>query len=393
MTETEQFIDDHTNDDVQKLALQALRYPTINMAFALRQIAARQKIKSKLPLFFNHISLRYPVQLSIEQSSSEITALYKSNLCEGDSMVDLTGGFGVDCSFMSQNFKQVTYVERNTELCELAKHNFEVLGLKNIEICNADAIEYLCQMASVDVIFIDPARRSSTGKKVFKLSDCEPNIAINFELLLSKSNKILVKLSPMLDLTQVRNELKQINEIHIISVENECKEILLVIEKNKKENTQIKTINYDKKAIQKFDFEADNEFDSISTLTDTAKKYLYEPNASIMKSGAFKTIGERYRLEKLHTHTHLYTSDNLLTNFPGRTFEIVEIFGNSKSDIKLLKNKLNKANISTRNYPISVNEFRKKTGITDGGEAYLFACKINNDALVILQCKKVKFDN
>lgn len=391
MTDTEQFITNHANDDVQKLALQASRYPAIDMAYAVRQIAARQKIKHKIPHFYHHIAIRYPIQLSLEQSSSEITAAYKSEVCKGDRFVDLTGGFGVDCSFMSQKFKQATYVERNAELCELAKHNFEVLGLRNIIIENSNAIAYLNKMEAVNVIFIDPARRSSTGKKVFMLSDCEPDVAINFDILLSKANKIIVKLSPMLDLTQVRKELKQINEIHIVSVENECKEILLVIDKNKLEHTKIKTINFDKKTIQKFDFDADEEVSTVSTLTETAKSYLYEPNALIMKSGAFKIIGERFELEKLHMHTHLYTSDHLIADFPGRIFEIEAVFGNSKTELKLLKSKLKKANISTRNYPLTVNEFRKKTGITDGGDTYLFACKMQNEALVILQCKKVMF--
>lgn len=389
MTLLQQFILDHSDDDVQKLALQASRYPDINMGFAVRQIAGRQKVKYKIPHFYQHIGIEYPVQLSLEQSSSESTALYKSTLCEGNTFADITGGFGVDFNFIAKKFQHAVYVERNHELCKLAEHNFNELGIKNSEVINKDAIDFLQSTTNLDMIYIDPARRSLSGKKVYKLSDCEPDVSENFDLLLSKSDKILIKLSPMLDLSVLQKELKFISDIHIISVENECKEILILIERGVEKIQQIKTINFSKNGNQLFDFKPESEHLAIAELAPEIKKYLYEPNASIFKAGAFKLIGEHYGMQKLHVNTHLYTSDTLFSDFPGRIFEIESVFGNGKADLKTLAKNTPKANIAVRNYPISVDDFRKKTGIKDGGHSYLFACKCYNDQCKILNCKKL----
>ena len=387
--ETKQFIFENINADVHALALQAARFPFVDMALAIRQINGKQKIKTKVPLFFNTDSILYSVQLSLEQSSSELTAKYKSTLCEGNTLTDLTGGFGVDCCFMSERFTQVRYVEHNQELCSLASHNFNALGLKHIEVINAETEKYLMEMPVVDWIFIDPARRSSAGKKVVLLSDCEPDVSLLSSVLLEKASRILIKLSPMMDVTAAVRELPNTAEIHILSVENECKEVLLVLDQEKHIQQHIKTINFGKNdKVDAFEFLQNDETDARITYASSVQTYLYEPNASIMKSGAFKLIAERFELNKLHKNTHLYTSNQLITDFPGRVFEVQNTFGSSKSELKGLTDKIQKANITTRNYPLSVDELRKKLKMKDGGDIYLFACTFANDQKTIVQCVK-----
>ena len=387
--ETKRFIIEHEQDDIYLLSLQSRRYNNIDFEFAIRQINGRQKIRNKVPRFFQNEEIQYPVQLSLEQSSSEITAQYKASLCEGNSLVDLTGGFGVDCCFMSAHFKQVTYVELQTELCKLSSHNFKVLNENHIEVVNALTEEYLSKMEPVDWIFIDPARRSTSGKKVVLLSDCEPDVSALSSQLLNKATNVMIKLSPMMDITAAVRDLPKTSEIHIIAVENECKEILLILSKNAEQKSQIKTINFSRnKRIQLFEFETNDEVNASSVLTSEIQKYLYEPNAAVMKSGAFKLIGNRFGIYKLHINTHLYTSNELLPEFPGRVFEVVKTWSNSNIEMKDMAKHLPKANISTRNYPLSVEELRKKLKIKDGGDIYLFACILANEEKVIIECKK-----
>jgi 16S rRNA G966 N2-methylase RsmD len=327
----------------------------------------------------------------LEQSSSESTAKYKSSLCEGNILVDLTGGFGVDCCFMSVHFKQVIYVERQQELCELAIHNFRVLDRPHIQVIHAETEKYLTTMEHVDWIFIDPARRSSTGRKVVLLSDCEPDVSALSSLLLQKSTRVMIKLSPMMDITAAIKELPNTAEVHILSVENECKEVLLVLDQETHANQKIKTLNIGKNdKTDTFEFYQEEENTAQSTYATMVAKYLYEPNSSVMKSGAFKLIANRFGLYKLHKNTHLYTSDKLSLEFPGRIFEVYSQWGNSKKEMIELADKTPKANISTRNYPLSVDELRKKLKIKDGGEVYLFACTLANEQKVIVECKKVE---
>lgn len=384
------FIRTHENDDIFAVSLASRNSDKVDYQLAIRQISGRKKVKLKVPVFYNCPYILYPVQLSLEQSSSESTALYKAAHCKGETFVDLTGGFGVDCSFIARNFSHAVYVERNNELCTLASHNFEALGLKQIQVINSDAEAYLKTMSPVDVLFIDPARRSNTGKKVFRLSDCEPDIGQIYQLLKAKAQRVLIKLSPMLDLSQLMAELKTINEIHIISVDNECKEILLLVDSTLSNDTLIHTINITGEEQQVFSFKSYDESQSTALLATEIGSYLYEPNASILKAGAFKTIGNQYNLKKLHTNTHLYTSDALLPHFPGRIFKVDAVSGTSKADIKTLKNTVPKANVSVRNYPQSVEAFRQKTGIREGGNVYLFACKTADERLAVIQCSRVK---
>jgi len=388
--ETKQFIALHEKEDIFALKLKYKNVPGVDIELAIRQITGKQKIKSKVPLFYNTEDLLYPAQLSLEQSSSELTATYKSSLCEGKRLVDLTGGFGVDCCFMSRRFKQVTYVERQVELCELALHNFHALGNEQIEVIHAETGSYLDTMEHADWIFIDPARRSSNGSKVVFLSDCEPNVLDLSKLLLEKASRVLIKLSPMMDITAALRDLPFTNEVHIISVENECKEVLLIMSREVQEDIKVKTINLGvNKGNQEFGFSIDDESIAEASYTSIVGKYLYEPNAAIMKSGAFRLIGKRFNLHKLHINTHLYTSDELSVEFPGRIFEVQKLWGNSKSELKELYLNVPKANITTRNYPISVDELRKKLKIKEGGECYLFACTLNNEQKAVIECKKI----
>ena len=390
--ETYQFINDHITDNVHQLILESFRFPLVDMPLAIRQINGKQKIKTKIPSFFQNNNVLYPVQLSLEQSSSESTAKYKSTICEGKSLTDLTGGFGIDCYFLSQHFKEVTYVEQNPELCEIAAHNFNVLARKNINIINTKSEFFLSNMSLVDWIFIDPSRRSELGNKVVFLSDCEPDVSALSSILMEKARKVMIKLSPMLDISAAVRELPNTSEIHIISLENECKEVLLILSKQANSNKKIKTINIRKnKPDQIFEFNSDDEFGSKARIDSTLGKYLYEPNASVMKSGAFKLIGNKFGFAKLHINTHLYTSPELSLEFPGRIFEVQKVWGNSKQELKKFSKIFPKANISIRNYPLSVEELRKKLKIKDGGEVYLIACTLANQKKVIIECRKNKF--
>ena len=319
---TIEFIRAHSQDDVRLLALQAPRYPDVDMPAAIVQIAGRQAAANKIPSWQSIEELWYPRHLSLEQCSSEITAQYKSTLADGETLADLTGGFGIDCAFMASRFRKVSYVERQEELCEIAKHNFPLLGLKHITVYNEDGVVHLQKMEPVDCIFIDPARRNEYGGKTIAISDCEPDVAELEELLLSKGKQIIIKLSPMLDLTLALKSMKRTREVHIISVNNECKELLLIIGNEPSQLIPIHCINLTSKEKQTFTFTREEELEAECLYTKEPGKYLYEPNASILKAGAFRSIASRYKVKKLHPNSHLYTSDLWIENFPGRSFQI-----------------------------------------------------------------------
>lgn len=385
------FIDEHTNDDVTLLSLQAARFPDVDIPFAIRQISGKQKVREKIPTFYNCRELLYPLKLSLEQSSSEITAKHKSALCEGEVLYDLTGGFGVDCFFLSSRFRQVFYVEAQTELCQLAEHNFSALGRANISIINDTAENFLNNYMDADWIYLDPARRLESGKKAVLLSDCEPNVALLQDKLLEKANCVMIKLSPMFDIAALRHELKHIREIHIVAVANECREIIVMLERNYNAQPEIKTTNYSRiGTIEKFEFTAGDEQGAEITFTTALRQYLYEPNAAIMKSGAFGLISEKFRLSKLHINSHLYTSDCLIDDFPGRIFCVQTTIDFSKKSLSNLNDEVKKANLTIRNFPLTVNELRKKLKIPEGGDVYLFATTLADNKKVLVKCSKVK---
>lgn len=385
---TIEFIRAHSRDDVRLLALQAPRYPDVDMPAAIVQIAGRQAAANKIPSWQSIEELWYPRHLSMEQCSSEITAQYKSTLADGETLADLTGGFGIDCAFMARRFRKVSYVERQEELCEIAKHNFPLLGLKHITVYNEDGVAHLQKMEPVDCIFIDPARRNEHGGKTIAISDCEPDVEELEELLLSKGKQIIIKLSPMLDLTLALKNMKHVREVHVISVNNECKELLLIIRNKPSLLIPIHCINLTPKEKQTFTFTREGELTSECLYTKELGKYLYEPNASILKAGAFRSIASRYEVKKLHPNSHLYTSDLWIENFPGRSFLITGQCSFNKKEIKETIGELKKANITVRNFPATVAEIRKRTKLSDGGEVYLFATTLSNEQKVFIKCSK-----
>lgn len=404
-SETLQFIREHQLDDVRSLALQARKYPNVDMTTAITQIAGRKVAAEKIPSWGKLEDIWYPKHLSLEQCSSEITAQYKAKILsnfrknlasESNSFVDLTGGFGIDCSFLAAGFGTATYVERQEELCEIAAHNFPVLGLNHITVRNEDGVAYLRAMPSVECIFLDPARRNEHGGKTVAISDCEPNVAELEELLLSKANCVMVKLSPMLDLTLALKELRHTQEVHIISVNNECKELLLLLGASTKDEEKteipIHCINLSTKGMQEmqqFTFTREQEQRSECTYTSSLSTYLYEPNASLLKAGAYRSIAVAYSLKKLHPNSHLYTSDTLVEHFPGRVFSIINQFSLNKKEIKEGLSDLKKANITFRNFPATVAELRKRTKLADGGDTYLFASTLNNEQKLLIRCEKI----
>ena len=275
--ETQQFIREHLSDNVRTLALQAKKYPNVDMPTAITQIAGRQTAAEKIPSWKEIEDIWYPKHLSLEQCSSEITARYKASLLQGDSLTDLTAGFGIDCSFLAAGFQSVTYVERQEELCEIAAHNFPILNLNHITVRNEDGVDHLKAMSPVDCIFLDPARRNEHGGKTVAISDCEPDVAELEELLLSKANRIMVKLSPMLDLTLALKELEYTQEVHIISVNNECKELLLLLGQNPSAEVPIHCVNLSTKGEQEeqhFVFTREQEQRSECAYSDALEYYL-----------------------------------------------------------------------------------------------------------------------
>ncbi len=392
--ETLRFIEENLKADVRSLALQAKKYPQVDMAMAVVQIAGRQIAEAKVPSWHRTEGLFYPKHLSMEQCSSEVTALYKASLVEGETFADLTGGFGIDCSFLSRRFKKADYVERQAELCELARHNFPLLGLE-IDVHNEDGVEYLKRMQPVDCLFLDPARRDGHGGKTVAISDCEPDVSALEDLLVEKAKTVMVKLSPMLDLSLALRDLKYVREIHVVSTDNECKELLLILQKSPiSSQVSIHCINAlgasnGCRIYQEYTFTQEQERTSDCLLAKEVGTYLYEPNASILKAGAYRSLTQAYPIEKLHVSSHLYTSSRFIEDFPGRRFQVKAVSGFGKKDLKTFLQGMEKANLTIRNFPSSVAELRKRLKLKEGGEDYIFATTLADESKVLIKCKKV----
>ncbi|MFK5879862.1 MAG: class I SAM-dependent methyltransferase [Flavobacteriaceae bacterium] len=384
-TNIQLFINDNIKADISKVLLKGVSFSNVSTKEIVEQIEAKKRCKNKLPTWFATENIYYPNKLNIEQTSSEITANYKSELLKGDSIIDLTGGFGVDCFYFSKRFKNVTHCEINQELSEIVTHNYPQLKTTNVKTIATDGIAYLQNSdLKFDWIYIDPSRRNDVKGKVFLLDDCLPNVPKNINSLFNHSDNILIKVSPILDISSAINELKFVKEIHVVAVNNEVKELLFILKKGFKESVKIKTINLQKEQHQLFEF----VFGKSKTPNyGLPKNYIYEPNVAILKSGGFTEIANQLDLEKLHQHSHLYTS-NFLIDFPGRRFELKHNISFDKKQLKkLIPSK--KANITTRNFPQSVAQIRKKTGIKDGGDDYLFCTTDCSNKKIILLCQKV----
>lgn len=367
--EIQAYINEHLNDDVADLGLRSdLRHHSFFKEI-LEQIKSKKRAQSKLPTWFAQTDIIFPPTLSMEQCSSELTAQYKAQLLSGKNLADLTGGFGIDTYYLSQQFEKTEYVEQNEKLSELAAHNFTVFGA-NIKVNHQTSEEFLKQAKSFDWIYLDPARRDGANHKVYRLEDCTPDILNLQNALFEKSAKVLVKLSPMLDIKRALAQLTGVKEVHVTSVKNEVKELLLILERGFEGVPQVCCVNLGQNEVKEFCFNYEQEAETISDFS-SLQHYLYEPNAAIMKAGAFKSVGARFNLKKLGLHTHLYTSNERVGDFPGRTFEVVRALPLNKK----LKSAFPamKANIAVRNYPLSVQQIRKKTGIKEGGVDYIFA--------------------
>ena len=379
------FINQSLNKDAQKLILKGSPFPKIKIQNIVEQIIAKKKCEKKLPTWFKTNKIYYPNKLNIEQTSSEITAKYKANIISGKTLIDITGGFGVDSFSFSEKFNEVTHCEINTELSKITQHNYKQLGVKNIKIIADNGINYLKKInQKFDWIHADPSRRNDSKGKVFLLKDCLPNIPKYLDLLFQYSNQILLKLSPLLDITATIKELKFVKEIYVIALNNEVKELLFILQKNYKNEIKIKTVNIKKNSIETFNSLFNSSSDATFSLPKT---YLYEPNSAILKAGLFNEVSHQIKIDKLHKNSHLYTSSNLIP-FPGRRFKIIQI---SSYDKKLLKKYIpnQKANITTRNFPQTVAQIRKKTGLKDGGNHYLFFTTDLNNKHIVLICEKV----
>lgn len=384
-TEVQDFINANLNEDISKLLLNGISFSEIEAKDIIKQIEAKKRSKKKLPTWFNSKNIYFPNKLNIEQTSSEVTANYKANLVSGNSLIDLTGGFGVDAYYFSKRIKNVIHCEINKSLSEIVKHNYKTLNINTIECLNENGIEALKHIdRPFDWIYIDPSRRDDTKKKVFLLSECIPNIKTFQGLFLKYSNNVMIKTSPLLDIKATLNDLKQIKELHVIALDNEVKELLWVLERDCKTEFIIKTVNLTKQSKQEFEFSFENESNEIAEYT-VPIAYLYEPNAAILKTGAFNSVSTQLNIPKLHKHSHLYTS-NTLIDFPGRRFKIEKSIPFNKKIFA--KEKISKANVTTRNFPISVGEIRKKLKIKDGGDIYLFFTTDLNNIKIILVCLK-----
>ncbi|WP_348812339.1 class I SAM-dependent methyltransferase [Flavobacterium maritimum] len=385
--EIQNFIDANIDRTISKLALQKNPFPEVEWPSILNQIEAKKKAKDKLPNWFATKNIIYPSKISIEQTSSEKTASYKSTIVSGDSLIDLTGGFGVDDYYFAKTIGSIAHCEINPELSDIVKHNFEQLNVKNCICYSGDSLETLRTLNKKwDWIYIDPSRRNDAKGKVFMLKDCLPNVPENLSFYFEKSNSILIKTAPLLDLSAGLSELRNVKNIHIVALENEVKELLWELHKEYRGSTTIKTINILKDKIETFDFILNQKLKDPSY--ELPQKYLYEPNSAIMKSGGFDEVGTFYDLDKLQKHSHLYTSENLIS-FPGRVFEIQNTISYHKTEMKVhLENK--QANITTRNFPDSVEIIRKKWKIKDGGNLYCFFTTDKNNHKIVLICTKIK---
>lgn len=450
---TQDFIRQHQDEDVRQLAFLGSKYPEVDMPFALDQIRGRKMARVKLPRWASLEGIIYPPHISMEQCSSESTALYKAELAarllglpassSGTEMkaeneiefVDLTGGFGVDFSYIAARLGvKSMYVERQAHLCEAAKENFERLGLKNAIVKNGDGIEVLHSFqpkkkdaASADdslgitydqprsllktnlglkIIFVDPARRDDAGNKVVSLKDCTPDVTVLQEEMLSKSDYVIIKLSPMLDWHRAISELSHVREVHIISVNNECKELLLVLsarnmgdmeassadgEVKHAGNLRIYCVN-DAQSFVCDELDMESSPVRIAPPVLEEMQYLYEPNASLMKAGCFGVLSDRYDARMLSKNSHLFVSQAPIEAFPGRSFRIIAISSFNKKELKRHLSGITKANIATRNFPLSVAELRKRLKLKDGGETYIFATTLSDESHVLVITEKACFN-
>lgn len=383
---TQEFIDKNREADTRQLALQAKRYADIDFTFALNQIAGWQTARKKLPAWADTKGIIYPPHISMEQCSSEPTALYKTSLLnslpEVEQFVDLTGGFGVDFSYMSKAADKAVYVEQQQHLCDIAIHNLDVLGLSHkTEVVCGDGTDYLRRMQPVDVIYLDPARRDDKGSRTYAIEDCTPNVVELQHLLLEKAKRVIIKLSPMLDWHKAVADVANVSEIHIISVQNECKELLLVLDQ-KPSPLRLFCINDNQKFVVS---QSEKTEKLIHYRNPVVGDVLCVPNASIMKAGSFCSLCQEYNLSQIAPNSNLFVADSYKESFPGRQSRIERLSTMNKKELKTFLSGVDSANIATRNFPLTPVELRKRLKLKDGGSNYIFATtdSSNNHILIL----------
>ena len=428
---TQEFVRQHADDDVRQLALQGTKSKEVNLQRALDQIRGRQTAQRKLPTWAANSEIWYPPHLSMEQCSSEQTARYKARLVcrllsssllplggagEGafhlPFFIDLTGGFGVDFAFIASELntssslplgesKGGVYVEQQPHLCELARHNFQALGLAGVEVVNGDGTDCLRQLSHTHVIFLDPARRDTHGARTYAISDCTPDVLALRDELLQKADHVVVKLSPMLDWHQAVEQLQAVTEVHILSVGNECKELLLVMKGALPPASSPRGSNRPPLRVFCVNDETVFSYEQSSTLSSTCisaatpiaspspHHWLYEPNASIMKAGCFSELAAAYPVCQLSVNTHLFLSTDQIEDFPGRHFQIQAVSSLNKRDVRTLLQGIDRANVAVRNFPMSADELRRRLKLKDGGDTYLFGVTLNDGTRSLLHCRKV----
>lgn len=388
------FVESQKESDITRLILQKDKFRTFDFQLAIEQIEARKKIRQKLPTWYTNYRLLFPSGLSAEQASSEQTARYKQQLVIGSSVCDLTGGLGVDLYYLSRKAEQAFYVERFADYCETARHNFRELQATNITVIHDDGTRFASAPSpAIDTYYIDPARRGTENRRLFALSDYEPNVLTLIPQLLPKTKRIVIKVSPMADLSEGLFQLKRVTEVHVLSVKNECKELLFVLDRDHQdEPVQVVCANldYEGRATEIFRFTPEEEHNAIPPYAEAGGQYLYEPNVSILKAGAFKCLTARYAVRKIAPNSHLYTSDKLIADFPGRKFTVLSTEPYSNRQINELSKRHGCANITVRNFPVSVEEIRKKSQIKDGGSVYIFATTSLTGKKIVIETQKTE---
>lgn len=410
--ELQAFIQRHINADTAELLLSATRHVGIDVPFAVDQIEARRRLRDKLPQWYANPALIMGGRVPAEQCSSELTARYKRTLVDGQSIADLTGGMGVDLWYMSEGLQQAIYTERQEHLCQAARHNFLVLAdghHPTIEVRHGDAL--LLPLPQVDTIYLDPARRSADGSRVFAIGDCQPNVLEWQDQLLRHAPTLLLKLSPMVDLTDALRRLRGVTEVHIVAVRNECKEVLIKATRAALQQAPSSSSHRQGPStctIHCVDFLATRTLHFVAELPTPGGEgfvqsgpqvtpllmdeglgsYLYEPDVTLMKTQLFGTLCQRFPVFQLDYDTHLFTSDQFVPDFPGRTFVVDEVIPFASKTLKRLKSHIPQANIATRNFPFTADQLRHRTAILDGGTTYLFGAKVNGTGNVLIQCHK-----
>ena len=384
---TRNFIEQNLDADIRQLALKGCRDKDVDIDVAIRQIAGRQTARRKLPSWAALDGILYPPHLNMEQCSSEQTARYKARICSSHpspkTLVDLTGGFGVDFAFMSEAFDEATYVERNSELFAISSANMKILAPK-AKCLNEDGLEVLHRLDHVSMIFMDPARRDNHGARTYGISDCTPNVLEIKDELLQKADVVMLKLSPMLDWHKAISDLGEqyIKEVHIVSVQNECKELLIVMQQQPAEPPTVYCVNDDSVFSYHPSSISSNHISHHSSLI-----YLYEPNASIMKAGCFAEIEQAFEVSQLAPNSHLFASDQAIADFPGRKFRVTAVTSMNKQELKQALKDIRQSNIAVRNFPMSVADLRKRLKLSEGGNDYIFATTLTEGKKVLIICQ------